>query len=198
LLGTAARGSFIDIGLPADFERAQELLPAYLHRPAAFLDRDGVLNRDDGYVHRAEQIVWMEGAVDAVRWLNDHGYYVFVVTNQGGVAHGYYTEDHVHELHFWMQQQLQRHGAHIDCFEHSPYHPDGKVERYRRESELRKPQPGMILKLQRDWTTDPTRSFLIGDRDSDIEAAIAAGIPGYKFESGSLLDLVKAKARPSQ
>jgi D-glycero-D-manno-heptose 1,7-bisphosphate phosphatase len=198
LLGTAARGSFIDIGLPADFERAQELLPAYLHRPAAFLDRDGVLNRDDGYVHRAEQIVWMEGAIDAVRWLNDHGYYVFVVTNQGGVAHGYYTEEHVHELHFWMQQQLQRHGAHIDCFEHSPYHPDGKVERYSRESELRKPQPGMILKLQRDWTTDPTRSFLVGDRDSDVEAAIAAGIPGYKFESGSLIDLVKAKARPAQ
>lgn len=198
MLGTAARGSFIDIGLPADFERAQELLPSYLHRPAAFLDRDGVLNRDDGYVHKAEQIVWMEGAIEAVRWLNDHGYYVFVVTNQGGVAHGHYTEEHVHELHAWMQQRLQNHGAHIDCFEHSPYHPDGKVERYRRESELRKPQPGMILKLQREWTTDPSRSFLIGDRDSDVEAAIAAGIPGYKFEAGSLLELVKTKARSGQ
>lgn len=198
LLGTAARGPFIDIGIPADFERAQTAMPEFLHRPAAFLDRDGVLNRDDGYVHRPEQIVWMDGAIEAVRWLNDHGFYVFVVTNQGGVAHGYYTEDHVHELHAWMQQQLQGHGAHIDCFEHSPFHPDGKVERYSRESELRKPSPGMILKLQRDWTTDPSRSFMIGDRETDVEAAIAAGIPGYRFNSGSLLDLVKEKAGAGQ
>ncbi len=198
LRGKAAQGPFIDIGIPADFERAQEAMPEFLHRPAAFLDRDGVLNRDDGYVHRPEQIVWMDGAIEAVRWLNDHGFYVFVVTNQGGVAHGFYTEEHVHELHDWMQQQLQRHGAHIDCFEHSPYHPEGRVERYSRESELRKPSPGMILKLQRDWTTDPARSFLIGDRESDIQAAIAAGIAGYRFNSGRLIDLVKEKARTGQ
>jgi D-glycero-D-manno-heptose 1,7-bisphosphate phosphatase len=193
LLGTAAARSFIDIGIPADLDRAQELLPSYTHRPAVFLDRDGVLNRDNGYVHRPDQIVWVDGAMEAVRWLNDKGYYVFVVTNQGGVAHGYYTEEHVRELHVWMQQQLQACGAHIDCFEHSPYHPDGKVERYRRESELRKPEPGMILKIQRDWTTDPGRSFLVGDRDSDVQAAIAAGLPGYRFESGNLLSFVKQK-----
>ena len=78
-------------GIPDDFVRAQTLLPAYMKRPAAFLDRDGVLNRDDGYVHRPEQIVWVPGAMEAVRWLNDRGFYVFVVTNQGGVAHGYYA-----------------------------------------------------------------------------------------------------------
>jgi D-glycero-D-manno-heptose 1,7-bisphosphate phosphatase len=193
LLGTAAQGSFIDIGIPDDFTRAQELLPSHMHRPAVFFDRDGVLNRDDGYVHRPDQIVWIDGAIETVRWLNDHGHYVFVVTNQAGVAHGYYTEEHVQELHVWMQQQLQAQGAHIDCFEHSPYHPEGKVERYRRHSDLRKPEPGMILKLQRDWTTDPSRSFLIGDRDTDIQAAIAAGLPGYKFEGGNLLDFVRGK-----
>ena len=193
LLGTAARGSFIDIGLPADFERAQELLPAFIRRPVAFLDRDGVLNRDDGYVHRAEQIVWVEGAIEAVRWLNERGFYVFVITNQGGVAHGYYEEQHVHDLHGWMQQEMQRHGAHIDAFEHCPFHPEGVVERYRQDSAFRKPEPGMILKLQREWPTDPARSFLVGDRDSDIQAASAAGIAGYKFERGNLLRFLKER-----
>jgi D-glycero-D-manno-heptose 1,7-bisphosphate phosphatase len=186
LLGTAARGSFIDIGIPADFERAQTLLPDFMHRPAAFLDRDGILNRDDGYVHKAEDIVWIDGAIDTVRWLNETGFYVFVITNQGGVAHGYYEEQHVHDLHDWMQQEMQRHGAHIDAFEHCPFHPEGVVERYRQDSEYRKPQPGMILKLQREWTTDPARSFVVGDRDSDVQAAIAAGIAGYKFAGGNL------------
>jgi len=196
LLGVAARGPFIDIGIPEDFARAQDLLPSFTRRPAAFLDRDGVLNRDDGYVHRPDQIVWLEGAIEAVRWLNESGYYVFVVTNQAGVAHGYYTEQHVHELHGWMQRQLQPMGAHIDAFEHSPFHPEGKVERYRRHSELRKPGPGMLLKLQREWTTEHSGSFMIGDRDSDIQAAAAAGLPGYKFTGGSLLDFVKMRARP--
>ena len=200
LLGTAAAGSFIDIGIPDDLERAQTLLPAYMKRRAAFLDRDGVLNRDDGYVHRPEQIVWVPGAMDAVRWLNDHGYYVFVVTNQGGVAHGYYSEDHVHALHFWMQQQLQARGAHIDAFEHSPFHPDGVVEAYARESELRKPQAGMLHKLQREWTVELEGSFMVGDRDSDVTAAQAGGVPGHLFAAGNLLESVKrivaSHARP--
>lgn len=195
LLGTAARGSFIDIGIPADFERAQTLLPSFMHRPAAFLDRDGILNRDDGYVHKAEDIVWIDGAMDAVRWLNEQGFYVFVITNQGGVAHGYYEEQHVHDLHDWMQREMQRHGAHIDAFEHCPYHPEGKVERYTTESEFRKPQPGMILKLQREWTTDPSRSFVVGDRDTDVEAAIAAGVAGYKFAGGNLLEFLRERIR---
>jgi D-glycero-D-manno-heptose 1,7-bisphosphate phosphatase len=195
LLGTAARGSFIDIGIPADLARAQTLLPHFMHRPAAFLDRDGILNRDDGYVHKAGDIVWIDGAMDAVRWLNEQGFYVFVITNQGGVAHGYYEERHVHDLHDWMQQEMQRHGAHIDAFEHCPYHPEGKVERYAVESEFRKPQPGMILKLQREWTTDPARSFVVGDRDTDVQAAIAAGVAGYKFTGGSLLEFVRERIR---
>ena len=102
------------------------------------------------------------------------------------MAHGYYEEQHVHDLHAWMQQEMQRHGAHIDSFEHCPFHPEGVVEGYSVESEFRKPQPGMILKLQREWTTDPSSSFVVGDRDTDVEAAIAAGVAGYKFEGGNL------------
>ncbi len=191
LLGTPARGSFIDIGIPEDFERAQTLLPTFMRRRAAFLDRDGVLNRDDNYVHRSDQVIWIDGAIETVRWLNDAGYYVFVVTNQAGVARGYYAEEAVHELHAWMQHEMQKYGAHIDAFEYCPFHPEGTVERYRQVSPLRKPEPGMILKLMKEWTIEPAGSFLVGDRDIDLQAAAAAGIKGHKFERGNLLDFVR-------
>jgi histidinol phosphatase-like enzyme len=93
-----------------------------------------------------------------------------------------------------MQRELQHYGAHIDAFEYCPYHPDGVVKRYRRESDLRKPSPGMILKLQKDWDTDISRSFMIGDRDIDVHAAQAGGIAGHKFESGNLLEFVRQRA----
>ncbi|TBR26811.1 MAG: HAD-IIIA family hydrolase [Reyranella sp.] len=194
LLGTAAEGTFIDIGVPDDFARSQQAMPAFTRRPAAFLDRDGVINHDDNYVHRPEQIRWIDGAKEAVRWLNDTGYYVFAVTNQAGVARGYYGEDAVNSLHAWMQGQLQAAGAHVDCFEYCPYHPEGTVERYRRVSEMRKPGPGMILKIRREWNIDWDRSFMIGDRDIDMQAAEAAGIAGYRFPGSNLLDFVRMHA----
>lgn len=191
LLGRQAEGAFIDIGVPEDFARAQLALPAFRRRPAAFLDRDGVLNQDDNYVHRPDQVRWVEGAIEAVRWLNDAGYYVFVVTNQAGVAHGYYDEADVRALHGWMQRELRRSGAHVDGFEYCPYHPDGVVEAYRRVSDFRKPGPGMIRKLQQEWGIDAGSTFLIGDRDSDLEAAAAAGIQGHLFTGGNLYDAVR-------
>jgi D-glycero-D-manno-heptose 1,7-bisphosphate phosphatase len=193
LLGLAAEGTFIDIGVPDDFARSQQAMPAFTRRPAAFLDRDGVINHDDNYVHRPDQIRWMDGAKEAIRWLNDAGYYVFAVTNQAGVARGYYGEDDVRSLHAWMQGELQAAGAHVDCFEYCPYHPEGAVERYRRVSEMRKPGPGMILKLQQEWKVDPEGSFMIGDRDTDMQAAKAAGVAGYLFPGGNLLDFVRMR-----
>ncbi len=180
--GCVVEGPFIDIGIPEDFERAQPLVPSILRRPAAFLDRDGVLNEDTGYVHRPDQVRWVDGAREAVRWLNDAGYFVFIVTNQAGVARGLYSEDHVNELHDWMNKALRENGAHIDCFEYCPYHPEGIVEHYRRVLRAAQARAGMLKKLLAEWPVDTSRSFLVGDRSTDLEAAAAAGIRGHLFQ----------------
>lgn len=186
LVGDIREGYFLDIGLPETLERGRRELLALRRRPAAFLDRDGVLNVDLHYVHRPEQVEWIPGAIDCVRRLNDLGYRVVVVTNQAGVAHGYYGEDSVHALHAWMSDQLAAQGAFVDAFYHSPHHPEARVEKFRRNHVDRKPGPGMILRALSDLDIDKSRSFLIGDKESDIAAAQGAGIPGFLFTGGNL------------
>ena len=189
--GHISEGYFIDIGIPDDFARAQTEVPARRRRPALFFDRDGVLNVDTGYPHRPDQIEWIPGAIEAVRMANEAGYYTFVVTNQAGVARGYYSEDDVQALHMWMNARLQNAGAHIDRFEYCPSHPDGVVARYARTDRRRKPDPGMLQDLMADFPVDTARSFLVGDRPGDIEAARSAGIEGYLYQGGDLAALVK-------
>ncbi len=159
-------------------------------RPAAFLDRDGVLNEDIGYAHRPDQIRWVPGAMDAVKLLNQKGYHVFIVTNQAGISRGLYTERHVDTLHTWMNDELKKHGAKINDFRFSPFHPDFDDGRFSHLSHWRKPAPGMLTDLMRVWPVQTDMSFMIGDRGSDVQAAQAAGIQGFLFESGSLLDRI--------
>lgn len=196
LYGRAYERFFIDIGIPADLERADATMLAATTRPAAFLDRDGVLNVDHGYVHKPEQFNWILGAKATIKSLNDAGYLVFVVTNQAGVAHGYYEEAEIHALHRWIKAHLQPLGAHIDQFEYCPHHPGGKVARYTRDCDRRKPGPGMLKACLARWPVDINRSFLIGDKQSDLDAAKAVGIKSYLFEGDDLLALA-AKARNS-
>ena len=182
---------FIDIGVPQAYAAAQDEIPARLKKPAVFLDRDGVLNRDFGYVGSVDRFEWMPGALSAVRRLNDAGYYVFLVTNQAGIAHGYYSEREVQELHRWMQGALRAEGAHLDDIRYCPDHPDAIDPRYKRDSNYRKPGPEMILDLAKAWPLDLDRSFLVGDSPSDVESARRAGVRGFLFP-GSDLDVFLA------
>jgi len=184
-------GYFLDIGLPETLAQAQRETAALRVRPAAFLDRDGVLNEDHGYTHRVDDLVWMPGAREAIRLLNDRGYRVIVVTNQAGVARGFYDEDAIGIFHAGMQAQLAEAGAFVDAFYHCPYHADGKVPAYTVEDHPdRKPNPGMILRALEDWHVDKDKSFLIGDKPSDMEAARRVGLPGHLYAGGNLQALV--------
>lgn len=161
-------------------------------RGAVFFDRDGVLNRDTGFAHRPDQIVWVEGAARAVRRVNAAGLHAFVVTNQSGIARGLYTEAQVDDLHRWMAAELARAGARIDAWEVCPHHPD-----FDRDCRRRKPLPGMLEDLIARFAVDPTRSLMVGDRETDMQAARAAGVRGLLFpgaDRGEDLDAAVATA----
>ena len=192
LRGTVLDGYFIDIGVPDDFARAQTEIPARLgNRPALFLDRDGVINVDHGWVGTRDRWAWNGDAREAIAYATDTGWHVFVVTNQSGVARGHYGEDDVRALHAWMENAIRAEGGTVDDIRYCPFHPEGTVPAYTRVSDWRKPAPGMILDLLRAWQVSPDRAVLIGDQPTDFAAAAAAGVASVAYGGGSVLALVR-------
>ena len=124
-----------------------------MKKPAAFLDRDGTLNLDKGYVHSIGNFEWLKESKEAIKLLNDNNYYVIVITNQSGIARGYYNDKDVSKLHNYMNIQLKKINAHIDDFFYSPYHPQGLTNNYDHLVNLRKPNIGMLELAQKKWDT---------------------------------------------
>jgi D-glycero-D-manno-heptose 1,7-bisphosphate phosphatase len=192
--GRVSDGYFLDIGLPETLAIARAELPAQT-RPALFLDRDGVINIDHDYVHRVEDFEWVDGVVDVIRAANDRGMAVVVVTNQAGIAKGHYRRGDMMRLHDWIQEELNRQGAFIDAFYHCPYHADAVVPRYRMDNHPdRKPNPGMLLKAAADLGLDLSRSLMIGDQETDMEAARRAGVTPLLFSGGNLMSFVEERS----
>lgn len=143
---------------------------------AVFLDRDGVINVNHGYVHTREAFEFINGIFDVARHAIEQNYILVVITNQAGIGRGYYTEEQFHQLTDWMCEQFSEAGAPISRVYFSPYHPTGGVGKYLKDDYSRKPNPGMILQAQKDLAIDLSCSVLIGDKVSDIQAGIAAGV----------------------
>jgi len=176
LSGLVYDGFFLDIGTPDAYALAQHDVPLHFRRPAAFLDRDGTLNEDSGYTHKVEEFHWLPAARETIKALNDLGYLVVVITNQAGVARGFYTEKDVQSLHRWMTEDLRVVGAHIDAFYYCPHHPTEGVGEYRAVCDCRKPRPGLILRAVQDWNIDIHHSLAVGNELSDSEAFRIAGV----------------------
>lgn len=143
---------------------------------AAFLDRDGVINLETGYVHRQEDFVFLPGVFEACRLLNQKTYVIVIITNQAGIARGYYGEQDFQNLTKWMLAQFQKENVQILDVRYCPYHPTEGVGAYKRESKHRKPGPQMILDAAVQHNIDLANSFIVGDKESDIQAGRAAGL----------------------
>lgn len=143
---------------------------------ALFLDRDGVINIDHGYVHTEDNFEFVEGIFELCKTASELGYKIFVITNQAGIGRGYYTEDQFDEISAWMREVFKSRDIKISKVYYCPYHPEHGVGKYKKHALCRKPEPGMILQAQQEFNIDLANSILVGDNESDIQAGINAGV----------------------
>jgi len=144
--------------------------------PAIFLDRDGTINVDHGYVHESDNFHFIDGVIDACRELKKMGFALVLVTNQSGIARGLFTEDQFMTLTEWMDWSLADRDVDLDGIYFCPHHPEAVIEEYRKTCDCRKPQPGMFLQAQSELNIDMAASYMVGDKIEDLQAAVAAGV----------------------
>lgn len=155
---------------------------------AVFLDRDGVINVDNGYVSQRDDFEFIDGVIDACKVLKEKGYLIVIITNQSGIARGYFSEEQFHTLTEWMDWSLADRGVDLDGLYYCPHHAEKGVGEYKIDCDCRKPKPGMLMNAIADLDIDPSQSILVGDKVSDIQAGLAAGIKtNYLVRTGKTI-----------
>ena len=160
----------------------------------AFLDRDGVINSskiNKGYISNIKDFKWIKGSKQTIKYLKSKNYKIIIVTNQSGIARGYFSFKDVYKLHKYVKSELKKIGTYVDKIYFCPYHVDGIIKKYKKKSILRKPNIGMFLKTNKIWKVDKKNSFMIGDQLTDMQFAKKAGIKGYLFDQANLYKFVR-------
>ena len=155
-----------------------------MKKPAVFLDRDGTINEQMGYINHITRFVLLPGVDEAIRLLNDHGFLAIVISNQSGVARGYFPIELVREMHTHMVQSLRSKGGEIDGIFFCPHHRGGSVQEYGIECDCRKPKTGLVEQARRTFQIDMSHSYVIGDRHSDVDLAYGCGLKGILVKTG--------------
>ena len=176
IFGKEYKNDFLDMGEVPALKKLPKFLNKITFKPALFLDRDGVINKNLSYVYKKNNFIWRRNIFKYIKKYNDKNYYVFVITNQSGIGRGYYKEKDVKKLHTWMINKIRKKGGNIDAVYFSPYYKNSKEKKFRMGKKMRKPNIGMILSAKNDFSIDLKKSLLIGDSESDKLAAIKSGI----------------------
>lgn len=192
LFALQSEGFFLDIGIKESFYNANHLMKKILTKPAIFLDRDGTINFDNGYTHKIEDLKIIPGATDLIKYYNDQGYYVIVVTNQGGISKGIFSRKDLIKFNQYLRSELAKFGCRIDHFYYCPHHPEA-IDKRNRECNCRKPKDGMLRQAVNEFNIDLEKSIIVGDKESDLHAGRAIGIKGYLYESGNIYETIMKK-----
>ena len=180
---------FIDIGVPDSLELARNIFDKKIRKPALFIDRDGTINEDSGYTHKLEDLKLVAGAAEVIKLANTKGYYVILITNQGGISKGIFSQEQMEVFNEGLINKLRSLGANLDYIYFCPHHPEAHDTKMRKCS-CRKPKPGLIDNALLELPILKERSFMLGDDEKDVEAALNAGIKGYQFKGDNLINFV--------
>ena len=180
--GKVYKNFFLDIGTPKYLKISEKNLKNYFKKPAVFLDRDGVINHDFGYVYKQKDFKFKKGVIEGLKYLSKKDYLIFLVTNQAGIAKGFFKEKDFFKIQSYINKKLFRHNIIINDVQYSPYHPKGSVLKYRKKNNLRKPGNQMIKNILKKFIIDKKKSFMIGDKISDKKCADKSNIKFYYAE----------------
>jgi len=191
IMGYIFNNFFIDIGSEKFFKLANKMLTKEFKKPAAFLDRDGVINYDYGYVHKLKDFKLRPGVLKGLQYLKKKDYYIFIVTNQAGIGKKIYSEKQFIKLHKNINEKFKKYNIFIDEVQYSPYHEKAKVIRFKKKSNMRKPGNKMIKNIKSKWDLDLKNSFMVGDKISDKKAAYKSDLKFYYAENNFFKQIKK-------